>query len=371
MEQPAPQTPISRRWALISAAILLVSALMSLDAYKHLHDVTLGGRDALLRYLPSDSYAAFFIDFQELRGSPFMAELYQWIPKYKADPEYAQFVHDAGFDYERDLRRFAMASVGSEKDSFLFAIADGNFDRQRIENYATRIGRREKRSGYDFFSVPLEENAQALSFTFLDDSHIALSDSPKITELAGPRTENSDSREWETRFARLAGSPIFAVIRHSSTMTNTLPSQAPSGFQSPQLSTLLGQLQWITLAGKPDGSNLRVVVEGESISEQTIRQLADLLNGMLLLAQAGLNGPQIRQQLDPRVRDAYLELARSAEVSRIRRGETQSLRLVIDITPKFLDVAGSTLPARAPVEKPGLARPENTKPTKGAHSRPK
>jgi len=371
VEKTAPQTLISRRWALISTAILLALALVSLDAYKHFHDARRGGPDALLQYLPSDSYATFFIDFHELRGSPFAAELYRWLPKHQTDAEYAQFVHDAGFDYERDLQRFAMASVGSEKDSFFVAIADGNFDRQRIENYSARIGKREKRSGYDFFSVPLEENTRALSFAFLDDSRIALTDSSKIAELAGPRTENSDSREWETRFARLAGSPIFAVIRHSSTMTNALASQAPGGFQSPQLSTLLAQLQWITLAGKPDGSNLKVVVECESISEQTIRQLADLLNGMLLLAQAGLNGSQIRQQLDPRVRDAYLELARSAEVSRIHRGETQSLRFIFDITPKFLDVAGSTPRARAPVEKQGLARPENTKPTKGSQSRPK
>ena len=370
MEKPTHRSRISRRWALTSAAILVVCALVSLDAYKRFHDATAGGREALLRFIPSDSNATLFIDFQELRNSPFAAELYKWIPKLKTDPEYAQFIQDTGFDYERDLQRMAITSAGLAGNSFFLAAAQGNFDRQRIENYATRIGRRGHSNGIDFFSVPLGEKSGTVSFTFLNNSRIAITDSLNVAELAGPTIENSDSREWKAHFVRLAGSPLFVVVRQSPASLNILGSQTSSGFQSPQLSALLAQLQWITLAGKPDGAALKIVAEGESSSEQTIRQLADVLNGMLLLAQAGLNGSPVRQQLDPRVRDAYLELVRNADVSRIDRGDTKSVRVVIDVTPAFLELAGNALPRRVPNETPASAHPEATKPAKRSRSKP-
>jgi len=103
----------------------------------------------------------------------------------------------------------------------------------------------------------------------------------------------------------------------------------------PQLSTLLDQLQWLTLAGKPENDRLRVVAEGECTAEATARQLADVLNGVVILAEGGLNDARTRQQLDPALREAYLELLKSADVSKIDRGDSKSVRLVFDITPPF------------------------------------
>jgi hypothetical protein len=114
--------------------------------------------------------------------------------------------------------------------------------------------------------------------------------------------------------------------------------------RSPQLSTLLDQLQWITLAGKPENELLRVVADGECTADATARQLADLLNGVLVLAQAGLNEAKTRRQLDPAAREAYLALLKSADVSKIDRGETKSVRLVFDIAPQFLEAARTASP---------------------------
>jgi 5-deoxy-D-glucuronate isomerase len=63
------------------------------------------------------------------------------------------------------------------------------------------------------------------------------------------------------------------------------------------------------------------------------------------MAQAGLNGPKTRQQLDPRIRDAYLELIKGADVSRLDRGESKSVRVVFDVTPKILAAATLAVPA--------------------------
>src|SRR5256885_10925111 len=46
--------------------------------------------------------------------------------------------------------------------------------------------------------------------------------------------------------------------------------------------------------------------EGECTAEATARQLVDLMNGVVILAQLGLNDAKTRQQLDPAAREAYL-----------------------------------------------------------------
>src|SRR5439155_1148930 len=65
-------------------------------------------RDEALALMPSDASAILFVNFSELRRAPFIAQLYAWAPKPQADADYAQFVKDSGFDYERDLDRMAI-----------------------------------------------------------------------------------------------------------------------------------------------------------------------------------------------------------------------------------------------------------------------
>ena len=79
-----------------------------------------------------------------------------------------------------------------------------------------------------------------------------------------------------------------------------------------------------------------------------------MLNGVLALAEAGLNDPKTRQQLEPSLREAYLGLLKSADVSKLDRGDTKSVRLAFEITPAFLESArrasmGPTSPPAKPV----------------------
>jgi len=188
----------------------------------------------------------------------------------------------------------------------------------------------------------------------LSKNKIALTDAAHIAPFLAAVADSTDMRNWRERFTRVAGSPVFAVIRQDSEPGSALASRAPGGFQSPQLATLLNQLQWITLAGKPREGAMRIVAEGECANEQTSRQLSDMLNGMLALAQAGLNGPQTRRGLDPRIREAYLEMIKGAEVSRLDRGETKSVRAVFDVTSNFLHIVSATVPAVPAVVAPAV-----------------
>ena len=311
------------------------------------------GRGDLLEMMPADSSAILFADLTELRSAPFLAELYTWAPRPEPDADYAKFLNETGFDYERDLDRLAMAFQKTDQDSTFFAVAEGRFDQQKISALARQSGTAARRGGREIFAVPESGGGKKITFVFLSNDRIALTDGANLGQILGAKKRSDGIAEWRTRFERLAGSPIFAVIRQEAAAGEALSSQAPSGLHSPQLSAMLDQLEWITIGGKPEDQGLRVVAEGESTSEETTRQLADLLNGILSLAQAGLNDAKTRQQLNPALREAYLALLKGADVSKLDRGDTKSVRLAFEITRAFLESArrsaagsGSAVPAK-------------------------
>ena len=324
-------------------------------------------REELLSLMPTDASGVFFADFEELRGASFVAEIYAWAPKPQADADYAQFVKDTGFDYEHDLHRAAIATEKRGPESVLVAIVDGKFDRQKISAYALKTGSSAKIGGREIFSVALSGSSRKISFTFLGNDRIALTNGADLGNYLSTKNRTEGTAEWRTRFERLAGSPIFAVIRPDAATGATLAAQAPGGLRSPQLSALLDQLQWITVAGKPENDRLRLVAEGECSAEATARQLADMLNGVVILAQAGLNDAKTRQQLDPAAREAYLELLKSADISKIDRGDTKSVRLLLEVSPAFLETARHA-PLANPDSTPAKPLPGKTSASPKGHT---
>lgn len=329
-------------------AIIVVGAL-ALYGYRRWGGARSSPRDELLLEMPADASAVLFLDLDGLRQSPFLAELYKWAPEPKADPDYAQFLESTGFNYETDLSRVSIAVLKRGQETTLFAVADGRFDRKKISAYASQTGTRESRGGREIFSAPMSGSARRIAFTFLRNNRIALTNDNSLeSALSAPRGD-SDGQAWRERFRRLAGSPVFAVVRQDAALGAALGAKAPGGLESPQLSALIDQLQWITVAGKPEADHLRVVLEGEGGADAPTKQLSEVINGLLVLAQAGLHDQKLRQQLPPDVREAYLELLKSVDVSQIDRGETKSVRLMFDLTPGFLEAARTTMPVAPPV----------------------
>ncbi|HKW62338.1 MAG TPA: hypothetical protein VJN89_07315 [Candidatus Acidoferrum sp.] len=348
-----------RKWIAAAAGLLVLSAA-GYYVYQRRSASVSPGRNDLLQMMPADASAVVFADLAELRSTPFVAQLFAWAPQPEPDEDYAKFLNETGFHYERDLDRLAIAFQKAGQDSAFFAVADGRFDRQKISALANKSGRAEKRGGHEIFAIPESGDAKKIYLTFLSNNRIALTDRADLDQSIGGVKKRSDdgTEEWRSRFERLGGSPVFAVIRQDAAPGEALTERAPGGFSSPQLSTALDQLQWLTFAGKPENDRLHVVAEGESASEGTASQLADLLNGVVALAEAGLNDPKSRQQLDPSLREAYLALLKSADVSKIDRGDTKSVRVAFEITPAFLESArrASMAPA-APPTKPSPGNP--------------
>jgi len=349
-------------WRRISAIIAgaIVAGAVALYGYHRWGGFGSNPRNDLLSQMPADASAVLFIDLDALRQSPFLAELYKWAPQPKTDADYSQFLQSTGFNYERDLDRVSIALLKHGQESTLLIVAEGRFDRKKIAAYASQTGTRESRGGKDIFSVPVAGGTPRITFTFLRSDRIALTNDASLESSLSQPHADSDTEAWRERFRRLAGSPVFAVVRQDAGTGAALSAQAPGGLQSPQLSALIDQLQWITVAAKPEADHLRVVLEGEGTADAPTKQLSDVISGLLVLAQAGLHDQKLRQQLQPDVREAYLELLKSADVSRIDRGETKSVRLMFDLTPQFLAAARTpTLPASPE------ATPKKPSPNKG------
>ena len=327
-----------RAWMALAASLLMAGAAAHY-AYQRSNLRSLSPGADLLEMLPADSGAVLFVNLAQLRAAPFIRQLYAWAPEPGPDEDYARFLKETNFHYERDLDRLAIAFEKAGPDSTFFAIAEGRFDHQKISALAAPSGTVEKRKGSEIFAIAESGGEKRIYLKFLGNDRIALTDRGDPSQTLGARKTTDDAAEWRARFERVRGSPLFAVIRQDARPGTALFAQGPGSLRSGQLSSLLDRFGWITLAGKPELDRLRVVVEGESSSEDDVVRFAELLNGVLTLGETGLNDRKTRQELDPSLRAAYLEVLKSAEVSKINRGDTKSVRLAFEITPQFLESA--------------------------------
>jgi hypothetical protein len=350
-----------RLWIGLAFAIVLV--VIAAVALRHFFG---GGdtdaRESALALTPADADSVVFADVAQLRAAPFFSELAPWVPQtQQIDADYAKFLQDTGFDYERDLDRIAIATIKRGDATEFFAVGDGRFDRKKINRYISEFGTHDKKDGREVFTAPLKGSSRKVSFVFLRQNRIAITDDPDLSSLLRNPVRGTDANQWRERFDRLGGSPIFAVVRQDAEVGSQLAARTANGGQAQQLASLLNQLQWVTFAGVPEENRLRVVVEGECSNEATAHDLADVLNGIRLFAQAGLNDPKVRRQLDDQTREAYIELVHGADVTRIDRGETKSVRLLLEVTPEMLKSARFSTPMPAPQPSGQEAPPATSK----------
>ena len=220
----------------------------------------------VLSLLPSGAPVLAFADVATLRASPFAADLQALEPAPDEDKDYRDFVRETGFDYSRDLDRFALDAWidankrlpnGAPRVS-LIAVADGKFDRAKISAYALRSGGKATRHGdIDVYEVPSNIPGEKLTFAFLSATRIALAQGANLDPvLAKDGSASLDSATRE-RIARVSGSTIFAVAQ-----TNDLSKIiAIPGIESGQLNRILSSIRGLSLDGHPDVGDLALKAE--------------------------------------------------------------------------------------------------------------
>jgi hypothetical protein len=325
---------MNRKRLIVGVIVLAVLAGAVYIAYARWFASSGASRESLLQSLPADASAAIYVDVAELRQGAILKNLVSLgAGATNVDQDYKQFVNESGFDYEKDLNRVGVAIQSTGPTNHYLVLADGRFNRPKIEMYLQKNGSSETKSGREIFHLRTGAQGHRVSAAFLSNDRIALTDAPDLNAEIESARQEAGHREWMERFERLAGSPMFALFRQDAAIGAILNTQAPGGFRSPQLAQLLNQLLWISIAGKPEGNGFRVAAEGECPNELTMRQLADFLSGIALMAQGGLNDPKLRQQMDPSEREAYLQLLNSVEVTKLDRGTSKSVRMAMMITP--------------------------------------
>lgn len=340
----------SRKTLLIAAGLTvfaIASALLIYSGFLRSGVADASPAAELLAEVPAGAPTLIYVDLSAIRASSFYQNRPDHSPLTVPDSDYAKFISATGFDFEKDLDRVAIASwpqsLGQEENRTV-AVADGRFDRQKIHDYAMKNGKLDRQQGHDVFLFPASKLTGASStgspkesrwnsLVFLDDHRIAMMEGSSIAPLLAPHAANSAADPVHERAARVNGAAMFVISRVPAIPDNF----APGGMQSAQISGLIRSVQWITLAARPEGENLRVSLEGECLNDTDARQLQSALETLRMFGRVGLESPKTRQTMDPATFGVLETVLKTADVTET----AERVRILVEITPDIFKLSSS------------------------------
>ena len=278
--------------------------------------------------LPAGAPTLAYVDLAAVRASSFYQHRPDKGPIALPNQDYADFVRSTGFDFEKDLDRVVIASWPApsiKEQTKNVVIADGRFDRAKIRDYATRKGKLDRQQGRDVFLFPTDDRIGWISVAFLNDHRIALVAGPSIAPLFAGHSDDPGADPARERAARLDGAAAFAITRVPPIPDNV----SAGGAQSTQLASLARSVQWISLAARPEGDNVRISLEGECDNSTDAQQLKSTLELMRTFGRAGLESPKTRQSMDPAALASLQTLLSNAEVTQA----AERVRILVELTP--------------------------------------
>ena len=286
-----------------------------------------------------------FGDVAALRNSPFAADLTSFGPAPDQEEEYREFVRETGFDYSRDLDKFAIDAWPDTGKTLpngaariaLIVLAEGRFDRAKISAYSRRLGSVSKHGGIDVYDLPSSMPGEKISLAFISDNRIALAQETSIDPVLPATTGGGLDGPTRERISHVAGATVFAVAK-----TDNLPKLlANSQFQSGQLNRLLKSIRGISLAAHPDGNKLTVAAEADCDSMSNALQLSATLDALRWIGRAALADPKTREQMSREDAANLDTLLRVASVSH----QDHFLRIRLELTPEMLRTVSPPPPA--------------------------
>ena len=285
---------------------------------------------SLVDQLPSGTSGVVFVNIAALRSSSFANELSSINPSSGQDPAYTEFVRATGFDYSRDLDRAAVALWPQTSSTSVLALAQGRFNRAKIERYALHNGRLIKSKGHEIYEIREQDSPRIIRFTFLAPDEIALADGPALSQVLGPPNPPRLDSQMAARIARVSTAPLYAVVR-----TQDLPKDLNLDVShSAQLARLLRSVHAISASGRSASDNLKLFASAECSSTLNAIQLSTALQGLLWMGRAALADPKTQQQIGPQW-PALDALLKAADIS--HDGHLVELR--VEITPQMLQAA--------------------------------
>lgn len=336
----------SAKRALIATVILLVlgagaAGILFLRMHRPMQAADSGNPPDILKLLPPDAPVFLYIDAAALRGlqgSPLAAVLGLASRSPQQDRDYADFVRNTGFDYERDMDHAALAlwpaGMATPEnplgDGHAFAIVDGRFDQRKIEAYALRTGRLEMRGTQSIYEVP---GQPPVAFQFLSADRIAIASGQKGDTLLGASQPQARDGATEARIDRVAGAPFFAVAR-----TDHLAESFYDNFRSaPQAGKFIRSIQALSLSGKPQRDGIVMALDAECDSMKNALEISTLLDGLRMLGSLAMSDPNTRRQMTPEQIAFSKAFLRKLQITH----QDRWVRLTLAITPEMLAAASA------------------------------
>jgi hypothetical protein len=322
---------IPRKTLLLSASVaatVIVAALLLYGSFRSGSAAHASRAPQLLSALPAGAPTLVYLDLSAVRASSFYQHRPDKGPIAIPNQDYADFVRETGFDFEKDLDRVVIASwpaPGKELKKTV-AIAEGRFDRTKIRDYAARKGKLDHQQGREVFLFPTDDQTGLVSVTFLDDHRIALVEGPSIAPLFAGHADTPGADPASERAARLDGAAAFMISRVPPIPDNPGASGPPA---AAQLLSMARSVQWITLAARPEGDDLRVSLEGECDSSTDALEIKSALELLRLFGHAGLESPKTRQSMDPAALAVLQTVLSNAEVTQA----AERVRILVELTP--------------------------------------
>jgi hypothetical protein len=297
----------------------------------------------LLSALPAGAPTLVYLDLAAVRASSFYQHRPDKGPIAVPNQDYADFMRSTGFDFEKDLDRVVVASwpaPSAKEPTKNVAIAEGRFDRAKIRDYAAQKGKLDHQQGREVFLFPAKDRTGMSSLTFLDDHRIALVTGPSIAPLFTANSNDPAAADpARERAARLDGATMFMIAR-----VPPIPDNAGlggmQGAASAQLMSLARSVQWVTLAARAEGDDLRISLEGECDNSTDALQIKSALELMRMFARAGLENAKPSQSMDKATLAMLQTLLTSAEVTQA----AERVRILVELTPDVFKLSQTSKP---------------------------
>lgn len=283
---------------------------------------------SLVQQLPANASAVVFVDIAALRSSSFANELASLAPTSAQDAAYTQFVRATGFDYSRDLDRAALALWPQTASTSAVALAQGRFDREKIEHYALRNGGRVVTiHGEKIYEVREENSPRLVRFTFLAPGEIAMADGLALSQLLGSQNSPRLDSQMSALVARVSSAPIYAVAR-----TQDLPKDIGIDVShSAQLAAMLRTIHTVVASGRPSTDDLKLFASADCDSTIDALKLSTTLQGLLWMGRAALADSNTQRQIGPQW-PGFDAMLKAADISH----DGRQLQVRIQLTPQML-----------------------------------
>jgi hypothetical protein len=292
-----------------------------------------GALPELLDLAPADSSFIAYADVAALRQDPLFQRVVALAEPATQDRDYVDFVRATGFDYQRDLDRVVIASQPGAAASGTTVVADGRFDRKKIEEYALRSGKVGNQNGRTVYVVPSATPGKNISFTFLSANRMALSDGGNFFATPGGFSPTPLDPAMHDRLSRVAGAPLFFAAKtpaRGAIGTNAAPG-APS---------LLQSVRWLDFAAQPDNGDVILSAEGECDSPEDAQKVATAVEFLRGVMRSALDDPKTAAHISPASASATESLLKAANVTTA----AERVRLLVTVTPDMLDAAAPAAP---------------------------